>query len=55
MGKILLKTDIFREKGLLYYCSTDKNTGNITVCCAEMARGGSKKKSKKKVKAKAKK
>ena len=50
MGKILLKTDILREKNMLYYCSTDKATGNITVCCVEMARGG--KKAKKKAKAK---
>lgn len=47
MGKIILKTDIKRESDFLYYCGTDKKTGNLTVCQAEMARG--KKKSKKKV------
>ena len=47
MGKkILLKTEIPREKGFLYFCSTD-NKGNITLCSVEMSRGG-KKKSKKK-------
>ena len=44
MGKIILKTEIKREKGFLYYCSTDKETGNLTVCQAEMARGRRKKK-----------
>jgi hypothetical protein len=43
MGKIILKTDIKRESGKLYYCGTDNN-GNITVCEAIMARGGKKKK-----------
>ena len=43
MGKEILKTDIERESGWLYYCGTDKNTGNITVCKAEMVRGGKKK------------
>jgi len=38
MGKIILKTEIPREKGWLYYCGTD-STGNITLCKAEMARG----------------
>lgn len=48
MGKkILLKTEIPREKGFLYFCGTD-NKGNITVCQAEMARGKKKSKSKKK-------
>ncbi len=56
MGKIILKTDIKREAGFLYYCGTDKN-GNIAVGRAEMARGGKKKKksSKKSAKKKAKK
>ena len=44
-GKVLLSTDIHRETGKLYYCSTDSK-GNVTVCCSDMARGG-KKKSKK--------
>lgn len=39
MGKVILKTEIKRESGYLYYCSTDKKTGNLTVCQAEMARG----------------
>lgn len=46
MGKEILKTDIKREKGKLYYCGTDKN-GNIIVCEAIMARGGKSKKKKK--------
>ena len=49
-GKVILKTEIKRESGFLYYCSTDKKTGNLTICKAEMARG--KKKSKKVVKKK---
>lgn len=51
-GKIILKTDIKRESGYLYYCSTDKKTGNLTVCQVEMARGkkATKKKSVKKKK-----
>jgi len=48
MGKIILKTEIKRESGFLYYCSTDNKTGCLTVCQAEMARG--KKASKKTVK-----
>lgn len=43
MGKEILKTEIKRESGWLYYCGTDKKTGNITVCKAEMARGRKKK------------
>ncbi len=39
MGKVILKTDIIREPGFLYYCASDKKTGNLTVCQAEMARG----------------
>lgn len=42
-GKVLLKTDIKREKGMLYYCGTD-NDGNITVCETPMSRGRKKKK-----------
>lgn len=38
MGKPILRTDIKREKGKLYYCSTDDN-GCILVCEAEMSRG----------------
>jgi hypothetical protein len=42
MGKIILKTEIKRESGKLYYCGTDSN-GNITINEAEMARGRKKK------------
>jgi len=47
MGKVILKTELKREAGKLYYCGTDSN-GNITVCEAVMARGGKKKVKKKK-------
>ena len=48
MGKkILLKTEIPREKGFLYFCSTDKD-GNLTLCSVEMSRGKKKKKTAKK-------
>ena len=44
MGKkVLLKTDIKREKGFLYFCSTDED-GNITLCQTEMSQGRKKKK-----------
>lgn len=43
--KLLLKTDIKRESGMLYFCGTD-NKGNITVNSAKMSRGGRKKKKK---------
>jgi hypothetical protein len=39
MGKVILKTDIIRQKNMLYYCSTNKADGTITVCEAVMARG----------------
>jgi hypothetical protein len=42
MGKVLLKTEIKREPGLLYFCSTSAD-GCITVCSSVMARGGRKK------------
>ena len=42
MGEVILKTDIPREKGWLYYTATDEH-GNLTVCRAAMARGGKKK------------
>ena len=35
MGEVILKTNIRREKGWLYYTSTDEK-GNIIVCKAEM-------------------
>ena len=38
MGKVILETDLKRESGKLYYCSTSKD-GNITVCEAVMSRG----------------
>ena len=37
MGKLLLKTDIQRKSGMLYYCGTGKD-GTITVNEAPMAR-----------------
>lgn len=43
MGIIIARTQLKRETGWLYYCGTDKD-GNITVCKAEMKRGGKKKK-----------
>jgi hypothetical protein len=49
---ILLKTDIKRETGFLYFCSTSKD-GFITVGRSEMARG--RKLAKKKVAKKSKK
>ena len=42
MGKAILKTNIKRESGKLYYCGTDDD-GNITVCEALMAHGKKKK------------
>lgn len=41
-GQIILETEIPREKGWLYYTSTNKK-GNLTVCKAQM---GKKKKAK---------
>lgn len=46
MGKEILKTEIEREPGFLYYCGTDEKTRCITVCKVKMARGGKKKKKK---------
>jgi len=40
--KELLKTNIKREKGKLYFCGTDEN-GNITVNETDMSRGKKKK------------
>lgn len=37
--KIILKTDIKREPGFLYFCGTDQKTGNLTIGRSEMARG----------------
>jgi hypothetical protein len=49
MGKVILTTTIERKPGYLYYCSTDPKTKLLTVCEAVMARGGKRKKSKKKL------
>lgn len=46
MGKEILKTEIKRKPGFLYYCGTSKD-GNLVVCEAEMARGRKKSKVKK--------
>ena len=46
MGEEILRTDIKREPGYLYYCKSDKETGNIILCKAVMARGGKSKKCK---------
>jgi len=45
MGKVILKTELKREPGMLYYCATASD-GCITVCEAVMSRGGRKKKKK---------
>ena len=45
MGKILIKDAVDRKKGFLYYID-----GKGNVCEAQMARGGTKKKAKKKAK-----
>ena len=37
MGKVILKTDIVREKHKLYYCGTED--GKLVVCEADQARG----------------
>ena len=47
MAKLLLKTEILREKGFLYFCGTSKD-GFLTVNSAPMSRGGRKKGSGKK-------
>jgi len=47
MGQLLLKTNIKRDQKTLYYCATSKD-GFVTVCSAQMARGGRKKGSGKK-------
>lgn len=44
--KVILKTEIKREKGKLYFCGTD-DKGNLTLNSTEMSRGKKKKKSKK--------
>jgi hypothetical protein len=47
MAEIILKTNIPREQGFLYFCGTDDKTGNIIVCKTKMARGGKAKKKRK--------
>lgn len=42
MGKQILKTEIKRESGKLYYCATDTK-GCLVVCEAEMKHGKKKK------------
>ena len=46
MGKVILKTDLERKEGFLFYCGTYKKGGKklLTVCEAKMSRGGKKKK-----------
>jgi len=46
--KIILKTDIKRESGFLYFCGTDEKTGNLTIGKTQMARGKKKAVKKKK-------
>ena len=41
--KVILNTEIKREKGKLYFCGTN-DKGNLTIGEAEMARGKKKKK-----------
>ncbi|HUS51424.1 MAG TPA: hypothetical protein VMZ91_14740 [Candidatus Paceibacterota bacterium] len=45
-GKAILRTDIVREKGKLYYCATD-DKGCILVCESPMSHGRKKKTKKK--------
>lgn len=45
MSEILLKTDLPREQGFLYFVGTSKD-GKLMVCRAVMARGGKSKKKK---------
>lgn len=52
-GKVILKTELSRESGFLYYCGTDSNTGNLTICQTKMARGKKKTAKKKDVSKKA--
>ena len=47
MGEIIAETNIPRESGWLYYLATNKETGNLTICKAQMARGGKSSKKKK--------
>ena len=43
MAEVIAETDIPREQGYLYFCGTDRKTGNITICKAEMKHGRKKK------------
>jgi hypothetical protein len=38
MGEVILKTTIPRENNYIYYCSTDKPTGCLTVMKSLMKR-----------------
>lgn len=49
MGKLILKTNIPRAKGMLYYLKNGDD-GNLCVYEAVMSRGGRKKKVEKKIK-----
>ena len=42
MKQTILSTNIFREKGFLYFTGTDEK-GNITLCKVEVAHGRKKK------------
>lgn len=42
MGEVISKTKIPREKGYIYYTSTD-DEGNLTICRAKMGRNAKKK------------
>jgi len=44
MGKLVVKTDIKRKSGFLYYVKAYDDEGNLGIYEAEMSRGGRKKK-----------
>lgn len=46
MGETILKTNLRRELGYLYYVGTGSD-GCLVICKAQMQRGGRKKKEKK--------
>jgi len=47
MGKLVVKTEIKRKTGFLYYVKAYDDDGNLGIYEAEMARGGKAKKKKK--------